>query len=252
MPNVQPLRLALLAPRFWPHWGDAERRLLMLAEGLVAAGHRVTVVAPRWRKAWPAEMCVGTVPLVRLRGSHKSGWSTLRWMYSLSRWLKDHADSLDAALVGGLRHEAYVAIRVLSDRQSPVIVEARPGDLAWQRTATFGSRIARRCLSATAVIAPTQTIAEQLRAAGFDESKLRVIPWTIEIPPPRSPGQREAARIAVASVNSDLITTDATPLGLAIGRLDAEHRFPTRPPRRPRPRSSRRRFSVNTWRSKAS
>jgi hypothetical protein len=93
---VQPLSLALIAPRFWPHWGDAERRLLGLAEDLLEQGHRVTVVAPRWRRTWPTEICVGPVRLVRLRGSHRSGWSTLRWMYSLTQWLKDQGRSLDA------------------------------------------------------------------------------------------------------------------------------------------------------------
>ena len=222
---MQPLRLALLAPRFWPHWGDAERHWLALAEGLIVAGHRVTVVCPRWRRAWPESMHVGGIPLVRLRGSHRSGWSTLRWMYSLSRWLKEHAASLDAVLVSGLRHEAYVAIRALKGRNLPIALEARPGDLAWQQTAAFGSRIARRCRQTAAVIAPSRVLAEQLLAAGFAEGQVQVIPWSVQLPPPRSPGQREAARTALAGVNSDLVTTDGTPLGLAMGRLDADHRF---------------------------
>ena len=222
---MQPLRLALIAPRFWPHWGDAERHWLSLAEELLAAGIRVTVVSPRWRRTWPEEMQVGVVPLVRLRGSHRTSWSTLRWMYSLSRWLKEQAASLDAVLVSGLRHEAYVAIRAVQGRKLPIVVQARPGDLAWQETAAFGSRIARRCRQASTIIAPSPMVAEQLTAAGFADSQVQVIPWSVDLPPPRSPVQREAARAALASVNSDLITTDATPLGLAIGRLDAEHRF---------------------------
>jgi glycosyltransferase involved in cell wall biosynthesis len=219
------LRLAILAPRFWPHWGDAERRWLALAEGLLAAGHRVTVASPRWRRAWPVEMCVGPVPLVRLRGSHKSGWSTLRWAYSLSRWLREQAGQLDGVLVGGLRHEAYVAIRALADRDVPVVALAGEWDVAWHQSATFGIRIARRCQRASAIVAPSRTLAAQLLSAGFAQEKIVVIPWSVEIPPPRSPAQREAARMALAGVNSDLVTTDATPLGLAIGRLDAEHRF---------------------------
>jgi hypothetical protein len=91
--TVESLRLAIVAPRFWPLWGDAERRALLLAESLIEEGHRVTVVSPRWRRTWPAEMCVGLVPLVRLRGSHRTGWSTLRWMYFLSRWLKEQVTS---------------------------------------------------------------------------------------------------------------------------------------------------------------
>jgi glycosyltransferase involved in cell wall biosynthesis len=170
-------------------------------------------------------MCVGNVPLVRLRGSHKSGWSTLRWMYSLSRWLKEQAGQLDAVFVGGLRHEAYVAIRALADCRLPIVALAGEGDLAWHKSATFGSRIARRCQKAAAIVAPSRTLAEQLASAGFAREKIAVIPPAVELPPPRSPAQREAARMALAGVNSDLITTDDTPLGLAVGRLDAEHRF---------------------------
>jgi glycosyltransferase involved in cell wall biosynthesis len=225
MPSPESLRLALIAPRFWPHWGDAERRMLGLAEGFLNCGHRVTVVSPRWQRAWPAEMCVGTVPLLRLRGSHKSGWSSLRWMYSLSRWLKEQANELDAVLISGLRQETYVAIRTLANSRLPIVALAHAGDLAWQQSATFGSRMARRCRQATAIIVPSQALARQLIAAEYADRKITVIPWSVPLPPPRSPVQREAARAALAGVNSDLITSDATPIGLAIGRLDDEHCF---------------------------
>ena len=223
--SPQPLRLAIVAPRFWPLLADVERRALLLAEGLIELGHQATVVSPRWRRTWPAEMCVGPVPLVRLRGSHRTGWSTLRWMYALSRWLKEQAALLDAILVCGLRHEAYVAVGVASKLQLPVIVVAGPDDLVWQGTAAFGSRIAVRCRLADAIVACSGMVADQLASAGFAPERIRPIPWAAALPPPRSPLRRAAAREALASINSDLITTDATPIGLAIGRLDAEHRF---------------------------
>jgi glycosyltransferase involved in cell wall biosynthesis len=223
--SAGPLRLAIAAPRFWPLLGDAERRALRLAEGLIELGHQVTVVTPRWRRAWPAEMCVGIVPLVRLRGSHRTGWSTLRWMYALSRWLKEQAASLDAILACGLRHEAYVAVGAARERQLPVIAIAGAGDIAWQRSAAFGSRIAQRCRLVDAIVAQSGAVADELAAAGFAQSRIKQIPWSVDLPPPRSPLRRAAGREALATVNSDLITTDATPIGLAAGRLDAEHRF---------------------------
>jgi glycosyltransferase involved in cell wall biosynthesis len=170
-------------------------------------------------------MCVGPVPLVRLRGSHRAGWSTLRWMYALSGWLKEQAEHLDAVLVSGLRHEAYVAIRAVRRQRLPVIALAHPDDVAWQRTAAFGSRIARRCQHAAAIVAPSRTVAQSLIGAGYAQERIAVIPWAVELPPPQSPVRREAARLALAAVNSDLVTTDATPVGLSVGRLDAEHRF---------------------------
>ena len=84
--------------------------MLRLAESLTAAGHLVTVVTPQWKRSWPSQMVIGPVRLVRLRGRASGGWSSLRWMYALSRWLKEFAAGLDAVLAAGLRQEAYVAL----------------------------------------------------------------------------------------------------------------------------------------------
>jgi glycosyltransferase involved in cell wall biosynthesis len=222
---VERLRLALLTPRFWPHVGECQWHALRLARGLVEQGHDVTVVAPAWRSAWPKEMYVGRVPLVRLRGSHRSGIGTLRWMYALDRWLKQNAGQFDAVLAMGLRHEAYVAIRALPAPGVPVVVQATSGDQAWQRTAAFGQRIARRCRMARAIIAPSQQMAGELADWGYSALRTTVIPPAVSVPPPRSPMMHGAARESLGLVNHDLITTDITPVALAVGRLDPEQRF---------------------------
>ena len=55
--------------------------------------------------------------------------------------------------------------------------------------------------------------------------KITVIPRRVPIPPPRSPKLRDEARAALATANYDLVTTDSTAVAIAVGRLDAEHRF---------------------------
>ena len=137
---MAPLRLALASPRFWPLMGDGPDHLLALADSLAAAGHVVTVVTPQWKRTWPRQMTIGRISLIRLRGSGRGGWSTLRWMYSLASWLADQTQ-LDGILAAQLRHEAYVALGSSSKSRTPVVVLAGEGDLAWQRTAAFGSRI---------------------------------------------------------------------------------------------------------------
>src|SRR6188474_2461182 len=105
------LRLAIVTPRFWPLIGDTSAHLLRLAESLIAAGHLVTVVTPQWKRAWPRQISVGPLPVVRLHSAPRGGWSTLRWMYALRTWLREEfARSLDAVIVSGLRHEAYVTL----------------------------------------------------------------------------------------------------------------------------------------------
>src|SRR5689334_1366647 len=127
------LRLAIVTPRFWPLVGDEPTHLLRLAESLVGAGHAATVVTPRWKRTWPERMAIGPVPLVRLRGSAAGGWGTLRWMYSLSRWLSEQR--LDGVLVAGLRHEAYVALGSASKSGVTTLLLAAEDDLAWQQSA---------------------------------------------------------------------------------------------------------------------
>jgi len=220
---AQTLRLAIAAPRFWPHVEDSPTHLLRLAESLTDAGHSVTVVTPLWQRAWPRQMFVGRVSLVRLRGSHRGGLSTVRWMYSLSGWLREQ--KLDGILAAGLRHEAYIALGTAQKTGISVAVLAGEGDLTWQRTATFGGRIAARCREAQAIVAPSRELAETLAFAGYAPQTLTVVSRRVAIPPPRSPQAQTDIRAALAAVNYDLVTTATAPVALAVGRLDEPHQL---------------------------
>src|SRR3954469_8698703 len=117
------LRLAIVTPRFWPLVGDGPTHLLRLAESLLTAGHTVTIVTPQWKRSWPARMNIGRVPLVRLHGAPRGGWSTLRWMYTLSGWLREAtSDALDGLLVAGLKQEAYVALGAARRTNVPTVL----------------------------------------------------------------------------------------------------------------------------------
>jgi glycosyltransferase involved in cell wall biosynthesis len=221
---MAPLRLALAAPRFWPLIGDGPNHWLALADSLIAAGHSVTIVTPQWKRTWPRKMAIGTVPLVRLRGAPRGGWSTLRWMYALSGWLAEQP-RLDAILAAGLRHEAYVAIGASAKTQTPVLVLAGEGDIAWQKGVAFGGRIAARCGQARAIVVPSQALAEELIQGDYSREAISVIPRRVAIPPPRGPLARDQARESLAAVNYDLATTSTAPVALAVGRLDEQHRF---------------------------
>jgi glycosyltransferase involved in cell wall biosynthesis len=217
-------RLAIVTPRFWPLVGDSPSHLLQLAASLRQLGHQPMVVTPRWKRAWPQEMQIGDVPLVRLRGAPRGGWATLRWMYSLAAWLRDQ-QRLDGILVAGLKHEAYVAVAAARRRDVRLILIAGDDDLAWHRSATLGSRIAARCREAPTIVAPCAAMSKALIGDGYHAARLVHIPRSIDFPAPRTPHSREAARMALASANYDLVTTANTQIALAVGRLDAAHRF---------------------------
>jgi glycosyltransferase involved in cell wall biosynthesis len=217
------LRLALVTPRFWPLVGDRPTHFLRLAESLAALGHSPVIVTPQWNRGWPPQMTIGRVPLVRLRGSGRGGWNTLRWMYALASWLGEQR--IDGVVVDGLRHEAYVALGAARRKPLPVALIAGDDDLAWQATATLGSRIAARCREGPMTIAACEHLAEALTAAGYAAHRLKVIPRAGVESPPRTPAARDAARAAVAAVNADLVVTANATVALAVGRLDATHRF---------------------------
>lgn len=223
------MRLALVTPRFWPLTDDAATHLLRLAEEFRKAGHRVTVVTASWHSTWPHEVLVREIPVVRLKGAPRGGWSTLRYMFGLTRWLKQHRHELDALLVTSLRYEAYAALVTLAGSKVRVAMQSDltgpAGDAAWQRTARFGSRIARRCREARRIVAASELVAAELTAAGYDPASITVIPHGVPLPPAASACQREYAREALAGVNHDLATRNEDPVVLAIGRLVPEAGF---------------------------
>jgi len=168
---------------------------------------------------------IGSLPLIRLRGSARGGWSTLRWMYSLGSWLRDQAGRHDAVLVAGLKQEAYVALGAAKKTGITTIPLADEDDLQWQKTATLGARIAARCHEARKIVAPTDEIAKSLTSEGFADDCITVIPRTAAVPSISSASARDAARVALASANYDLVTANNAQVALAVGRLDAAHRF---------------------------
>src|SRR5439155_7660852 len=127
--------------------------------------------------------------------------------------------------VSGLKHEAYVALGAARRTGATTILLAGEDDLEWQRIATLGARIAARCHEARVIVAPTDEIAAALRSRGFAAECITTIPRTVILPPPCSAKSRDAARAALAATNYDLVTTANAQVALAVGRLDATHRF---------------------------
>jgi glycosyltransferase involved in cell wall biosynthesis len=217
------LRLAIVTPRFWPLAGEAQTHLLRLAEQFRLAGHTVTIVTAAWHRHWPRNIIVRELPVVRIKGAPSGGLGTLRYMYGLSNWLASERGSFDGVLVSTLRYEAYCAVRAVAGDRIPVVLQAEQagpeGDMAWQQSANFGSRIASRCKQATAFVATSKLIAGELAAAGYDPTRTSVILRGVPIPPPHGATTRDAARESLATGNHDLAATTQQPVVVACGRF---------------------------------
>jgi glycosyltransferase involved in cell wall biosynthesis len=220
-------RIAIVTRRLWPLAGEAERGVLEFADSLQQTGARPTLITPRWQKQWAERTTLRGIPLVRLPWPATPGWGLLRFLFSLSRYLRQHRRDFDAIVVQGMRGEAYSALTSLPTSGPPVILratEAGPyGEVAWQRQARFGQRIAAKCHQAAAIVAGSSFVAAELRAAGYSPPQIHVNPpLTTAADFPRSEETRESARHAVAHVNHDLHVVGGAPVVVCISPLQRE------------------------------
>src|SRR5690606_38191908 len=195
-------RIALVTRRYWPQVGGAERAMAGLAAEFRQQGHPCMVLTAQWEPHWPTECVHREVPVTRLAQPQVRGWGTIRYMHALSRWFRRHAGEWDAVLVSMLKHDAYAAITSLRRTRVPVVLRAEgagdTGDVQWQRTARFGSRIKQACLEADALIAPSAAIADELMHAGYLPSRIHLIPNGVPLRPPASVDAKRSARQAIA------------------------------------------------------
>lgn len=230
--SAEPIRVAIVARRLWPLAGEAERDVLELAANLQQLGVRPTLITARWQKNWAELTTLRGIPLTRLPWPATPGWGLLRYLYSLTRYLRQHRHEFDAFIVQGLRAEAYATLAAINQPATPVILratEAGPyGEVAWQRQTRFGSRIAAKCRQATAIIAGSSFVADELLAASYAAPRIQILPNTIDAEyQPRSEDARELARKALANVNHDLHVVGGAPVAVCISPLQRDRGLET-------------------------
>jgi glycosyltransferase involved in cell wall biosynthesis len=93
------------------------------------------------------------------------------------------------------------------------------GDCHWQHTATFGARIKRECLKATAIVAPGQALVEELLDAGYPRDRVVAINNGVPLGEIRDVASRRAARTMLTDLDWQLNTSESTPVALFTGRL---------------------------------
>ena len=220
-------RIAIVARRLWPLAGETERDLLQLADGLQEQGAQPTLVTPQWQKNWAERTTLRGIALTRLPWPATPGWGMLRYLYSLSRYLRQNRREFDGVIVQGLRAEAFAALASLGTNGPPIVLRATEagdfGEVAWQRQARFGGRIAASCRQAEAIVAASPFIAEELVAANYPPSRIHVFPPSVSSEHlPRNEEQRESARKALMTVNHDLHVVGGAPVAVCISTLQRD------------------------------
>jgi glycosyltransferase involved in cell wall biosynthesis len=217
----------MVTRRFWPLVGGTERVMSQLAESLQAYAVQPTIVTAQWEAHWPTETAQLVVPVVRLPRPPMVGWGTIRYLWSLSRWLRTAKTQFDAVLISSLKEEAFTALTTLQSSWQtagvPIVLRAEQGgthgDCHWQATAPFGSRIRARCQSAPAIIAPSPLIASELIAAGYAKERITTILNGVPLSAPRTAASRQEARASLSELHGDLSTEPSTPVAVYVGHL---------------------------------
>ncbi len=213
-------QIAIVSRRCWPHDDGPSRQRFHLAQSLVEAGYRVTIVVPSDLRPIPSKAKLGQVQVERLPTAPNHGWSMWRHLWILARWLRNHQDQLAAVYVDHLQYDAFVATSTLDVQQIPVIVTAHEEDLSWQDSARFGRRVFDRALQATRIICDHQEQADKLAALGIPSEKLTTILPGIPKCEDASPQRKAAARAAINSASNQLTIPDNVPLALLVGELN--------------------------------
>lgn len=213
---MTPLRVALVTGRFWPLAADEERLLADLAVALADGGAAVTVVAAQGHKSWPAHLDFRGLPVVRLPRSAARVWGAFRYQRSLAQWLLEHRREVDVLYVAGMRDEAYALLGAAGAGGPPLVLRAQGlgvrGDCQWHKSVHFGSRIAGRCRTADALVAPSNVAADELRQAGFPPQRIEVIADGVPPKPRKTAASFARSRAELAEAHPILVVPPEAPL----------------------------------------
>lgn len=180
------MNIVMFTNTFTPHVGGVARSVSGLADGLRRRGHRVLVVAPKFPEAPAKEMDVIRVPAVQ-----RFGGSDFSMPLPLGRRLSDDLDAFGPDIVHS--HHPFLlgdtALRAAAARDVPTVFTYHTRyELYDHYVAPDSDRLRRLVLSlslgycdlCSAVIAPSQSIADHLRKHGV-EAPIHVIPSGIDV-----------------------------------------------------------------------
>ena len=218
------LHVAVITETFPPEVNGVAMTLGRMVEGLLAAGHRVSLTRPRQREE--AADPPGGIPTSLVSGLPMPGYPGLRFGLPARgllrrRWSTDRPDVVQVVTEGPL---GTSAVRAARDLRIPVVTEFHTNFHAYSRHYGFGwlERLVARHLRTLhnrgdLTLVPTHEIAERLEQAGYRNVRVvaRGVDTTLFHPGRRS---REL-RASWGAGDEDLVIAH-------VGRLAPEKNLP--------------------------
>lgn len=216
-------RLVVVTRRYWPMPGGWESTWARLLGELVRRGRKVTVLTPRHQTDWPTETVHNGVRVLRIAPPGRSRWSQYRYLARLTKSLRTWRGEFDAALVAGLRGDAYATVGEARRAGFPVMLQPEQpggdGDCYWQIEAPCGARLKKRCYRADAYLAATPLLERELIAAGYARSRIHSVSLGVDLPKATTTAERIEARRNVAHADPALAGVSGRQLVVCVGRL---------------------------------
>lgn len=178
---MKPLRLLIVAQRFWPLSGPVELAVGDLAEGLKTLGHKVEIVTAKWDKSWPARMLVRETPVHRIARPLLGPWGNFRYLRALNRFVDTAIDEnrmFDGVFIFGLGQEFESLLRLFQNREldTPIVVRVDPNLNPYRRWPTKSTKHAIQCLNkAESIVADSDLTRHSLTSQDVDQDLIKVI-----------------------------------------------------------------------------
>ena len=195
-----------------------------LADGFHQRGLATTVLTAQCDKRWPKRCVLRDVPVVRLPLTRRRGWGRIRYLRTLSTWLREHRNEFDLLLVSELKEDAYVVCGMAPKLKAPVILRAeasgRSGDCSWQQRVRFGRHVQQRCATAQAVIATSRQTSAELLNHGYAADRVHVIANGTPLAGRTDSHKRDVARSMLVDAHPVFGVPPQAPLVVFAGRFD--------------------------------
>ncbi len=218
-------RIVLITRRYWPLIGNEEMLVADLANGLAKAGWAPMLLTAHFDARWPRQMLDTRFPVERLPRATRLRREPARLLPALVRWLRRNRPDYDLVCVSQLGEEAYATAGYLQSTGIPVVVRCTELPRRGERTKRAQRRVLERCRNSATLVATRTGVLGELRQAGCDFQKIRLIPDGVSLQDDAtSPGQA-AARQALGNVNRDLQVSEGAPVAVAESPLETSRQL---------------------------
>ncbi|MDG2184390.1 MAG: glycosyltransferase family 4 protein [Mariniblastus sp.] len=209
---IDPLRIALVAERFWPFSGPTELQLGELATELKRQGHAVQILTSKLEKSWPGLLDYREIPVNRIARISGGPWATFRYARRFGKYFCE-TERVDAILVFGFSIVTHAILRSVG-QELPVVVFVNRSLLGVDSVQQIPRRYISGLSRCRAVVTDCQSLAEDLSELD-DMPPVQVIATgaAATMQPP-SLSSQSAARAALSEAHPILGVDAGRPLAI--------------------------------------